>query len=300
MTGMRSFLSAVETSIARIASRQHGLITTGQLYATGVTPQSIARRVAKGSLIRVHRGVYRVGHTAPNTQADYLAAVLACGHQTYLAGEACAYNYRVGVGRPPTPEVVARSDKTHRGIITRRAKLHPQDTTTYRGIPSLTIPALMVDLAQRLDPETLGRISQRADAFFHPSVDAVAAAARRRGPFTGIAKLRDLYVGDAPILLSELERLFHAFLVADALPLPQTNRREAEGFVDCRWPQHRLTVELDSYRFHRSRTAWEAGYERRRAARRRGDAFRSYTWFDVAEDQSHMRSELTELLGIPR
>ena len=283
--------------IARIAGRQHGVITTAQLRAAGLSRDALDARVAKGSLIRVHRGVYRVGHQAPNTQADYLAAVLACGNQAYLAGEACAHNYRVAGGRPTKPEVVAPTAKRHPGVTTRRAKLHPQDTTTYRGIPSLTIPALMVDLAQRLDADALGRISQKADAFFRPTVDAIAAAARRRGPFPGIAMLRELYVGDAPILLSELERLFHLFLAADSLPMPRTNRREAEGFVDCRFTQHRLTVELDSYRFHRSRPAWEASYQRRRAARARGDEFRAYTWFDVAEDQTHMRGELTELLA---
>ena len=55
-------------------------------------------------------------------------------------------------------------------------------------------------------------------------------------------------------------------------------------------------MELDSYRFHRTRRSWEATYRRRRAARRRGDEFRSYTWFDVAEDPSHMLGELAELL----
>jgi hypothetical protein len=33
-------------------------------------------------------------------------------------------------------------------------------------------------------------------------------------------------------------------------------------FVDCRWPEYRLTVELDSYKFHRTRYAWEQDRER--------------------------------------
>jgi hypothetical protein len=154
----------------------------------------------------------------------------------------------------------------------------------------------MVDLAPQLDLDELGQVAQKADAFFKVSVDAVAAVARRRGPFTGVGKLRELYVGDSPILLGELERRFFAFLIDHGFPLPITNRREQEGFVDCRWPGHRLTAELDSYRFHRGRPAWERGHHRRRAARARGDEFCVYTWFDVAEDQSHMLAELDELL----
>jgi hypothetical protein len=293
---MGNFLLAVERAIARIASRQHGLITTAQLRAAGLSRKMIDARVGKGTLIRVHHGVYRVGHTAPSKQADYLAGVLACGEGALLAGRACGHNYRLLRGRPSPPEIVAPGLKQHPGIITRRAKLDLRDVTVYRRIPSLTVPALMIDLAPRMTLDDLGDVAQKADAFFNVTVDAVAAVARRRGPFTGIGKLRELYVGDAPILLSELERRFHAVLVGQSLPLPRTNRRETEGFVDCRWPQHRLAVELDSYRFHRSRKSWEAGYRRRRAARRRGDEFRSYTWFDVVEDQSHMLGELAELL----
>ena len=67
-------------------------------------------------------------------------------------------------------------------------------------------------------------------------------------------------------------------------------------YVDCRWPKHKLTVELDSYRFHSSRWAWEQDHERRRRARRRGDEFRSYTWTDVFEDPTLMMAEIPALL----
>jgi hypothetical protein len=61
-----------------------------------------------------------------------------------------------------------------------------------------------------------------------------------------------------PVLLSKLERAFLALLQAHSLPLPQTNKPAGSHRVDCRWPEHRLTVELDSFRFHNSRHSWEA------------------------------------------
>jgi hypothetical protein len=78
--------------------------------------------------------------------------------------------------------------------------------------------------------------------------------------------------------------------------VPITNRHEAEGYVDCRWPEQRVTVELDSYRFHATRKAWERDVRRPRAARRRGDQHLRYTWADVFEDDGEMREELGELL----
>ena len=81
-------------------------------------------------------------------------------------------------------------------------------------------------------------------------------------------------------------------------PLPLFNRKEGAHYVDCRWPDRRLTVELDSYRFHSTRKAWEDDRERERAARARGDEFRRYTWRDVFEDREHMLTELSSLFSL--
>ena len=98
------------------------------------------------------------------------------------------------------------------------------------------------------------------------------------------------------MVLSELERLFLALLREHGLPLPVTNRLTGAFYVDCRWPDHSVTVELLSYGFHNSRHSWEKDHRRPRDARRRGDRFRTYTWTDVVEDPRDMLRELHELL----
>jgi hypothetical protein len=55
-------------------------------------------------------------------------------------------------------------------------------------------------------------------------------------------------------------------------------------------------VELDSYRYHRSRHSWEKDRQREREARTRGDEFRRYTYRDVFEDPQFMLAELRKLL----
>ena len=67
----------VDAKIARLAAASHGVVTLGQLFAVGVTAEQVKTRVRRGTLIRVHRGVYRVGHLAPSVEARYLAAVPA-------------------------------------------------------------------------------------------------------------------------------------------------------------------------------------------------------------------------------
>lgn len=88
--------------------------------------------------------------------------------------------------------------------------------------------------------------------------------------------------------LDRLARVCHEA----GLPLPETNRPAGGRRVDCRWPAHRLTVELDSYRFHHSRHAWEQDRRREREARARGDEFRRYTRGDVFERPALMLAEL--------
>jgi hypothetical protein len=99
--------------------------------------------------------------------------------------------------------------------------------------------------------------------------------------------------GEAPVTLSFLERAFRRLLRDHALPLPLMNGDVDGRYIDCRWPEHGLTVELDSYRFHSSRHAWEQDRAREREAYARGDQFRRYTYHDVCEDPTAMLRELT-------
>jgi very-short-patch-repair endonuclease len=118
----------------------------------------------------------------------------------------------------------------------------------------------------------------------------------RRPTAPGARKLRKIMRGDAPVTQSALESRFLRLLVARNLPLPITNRPAGTFRVDCRWPHIPLTVELDGYRFHNSRHAWEQDRRREREARGRGDEFRRYTYGDVYEDSRYMLRELSSLL----
>ena len=98
------------------------------------------------------------------------------------------------------------------------------------------------------------------------------------------------------VTLSKLEDRFLERLDEINLPHPEMNRSVDGRRVDCRWPEHHLTVELDSYRYHRSRHTWERDRRREREAYARGDQIRRYTWGDVFEHPAAMHAELCDLL----
>jgi very-short-patch-repair endonuclease len=283
--------------MAQLAARSKGVVTRAGLLAVGVTPAEMRHRLAAGSLIVEFRGVYRVGHRAPNVETTYLAAVLACGAGALLCDRPAAHLLHLVKGNAPAPVVVARGEHRVPGLETRRCRtLSPLDGTRYRGIPVTTVPRTLVDLAGATKLDPLARMCHEAEVLHRTRPTDVDAVLRRRPNTAGIWKLRAILNGDALVTLSELERAFVALLRAHGLPLPLTNRPAGAYWVDCRWPTQRLTVELNSYRFHHSRHAWEQDARRERDARARGDEFRRFTYGDVVENPGYVASEMRRLL----
>ena len=87
--------------IARIAEANWGVATRTQLLRAGVSSSAIDRRLANGTLLIEHPGVYRVGHRAPSVEAAYLAAVRACGLGAVLSGRAAAHLWGLVKGTAP-------------------------------------------------------------------------------------------------------------------------------------------------------------------------------------------------------
>jgi predicted transcriptional regulator of viral defense system len=295
---MREKSTTLDQKTATIASRQHGNITRDQLLEAGMSSSAIGRRVDKGQLIPQHPGVYRVGHAAPSTEATYMAAVLAAGEGALLTGRAAAHLMRLLKGAPPPPEVTATTKRRIKGVTVRQtSNVDSRDSTTHCGIPITTIARTLVDLAARLPEYELGKACHHASALYRTEPEDVEAVLARRPTSKGAATLRAILRGDKKISLSKLERRFLVLLSDNNLALPQTNEQFGGRYVDCRWPERKLTVELDSYRYHSSRHAWEQDRKRERQARARGDDFRRYTADDVFEDPRALLQELRPIIG---
>ncbi len=287
----------MERVIAPIAGRQLGNVARRELLAAGVSAREIERRVEKGALHPLFPGVYRVGHLAPNTGADYLAATLACGSGALLCGAAGGHHLALTKGAPPMPEVVAPKERRIQGIRTHHSRiLGPGDGFVWRSVPVATIPWVLVDLAATLSFDDLARACHEAGVKHRTTPRHVDAVLERRPRAPGAGRLRTILRGDATVTLSFLERRFVALMREHGLPLPITNRPAGSKRVDCRWPDHMLIVELDSYTFHSSRHAWEQDRRREREARALGYEFRRYTYGDVVEMPRLMLAELRALL----
>ena len=278
--------------MGRVATSAKGIATRRELLDAGVSSDEISHRLDTGALLLEYPGVYRVGHRAPNFESSYMAAVKACGDGALLSGMAAAYLWGLVKGKPPPPEVTA--PKKRKAATRWSPQVCCDDRTKWKGIPVTTVPRTLIDLAPRLDEDQLARACHEAGVLHKTTPAMVERLLGHNTP--GSKKLRAVLRGDAQVLLSKLEKRFSERLNAAGLPLPLTNKLAGGRRVDCRWPEHNLTVELLSYTFHNSRYAWEQDQRRQREAYERGDEFRTYTWHDVFDAPEQMMRELVELL----
>jgi predicted transcriptional regulator of viral defense system len=65
--------------LSEVAGAQRGVVSLEQLREIGLTQRAAEYRAAEGTLHRVHRAVYAVGHIAIGRKGALQAAVLACG-----------------------------------------------------------------------------------------------------------------------------------------------------------------------------------------------------------------------------
>src|SRR4051812_5630100 len=206
---MDTQVRTAEDKVARIAGRQHGVVTRRQLVAAGVTLEQIRLRVRKRWLLRVHRGVYRVGHRAPSTEATYLAAVLAAGDGARLAGRAAAHLWKLTRGSPPPPDVLTTTERRIHGVRTRRSRtLHPAEATAFNAIPVTTVARTLVDLAAELSEDELARACHEAGVHYRTTPADVRTVLERRPNARGAAKLVRVMEGDVKVSLSKLEATF--------------------------------------------------------------------------------------------
>ena len=282
---------------AAIAERQHGRVTRRQLLAAGIDAKRIGRWLADGRLRRVHCGVYAVGHVAPSMLGDYIAAVFAGGAGAKLSCAPAAHVFKLTrAKRPPAPEITVPTLHHRRrpGIVIHRVKaLHPYDTTEHEGIPITSVPRVLLDLAPRLAPPDLARACHEAWVHHRTTPIHVEACVARNPNKPGIAKLRRALGAD--VTLSDLEDAFLILLERHGLPRPRTNIDRDGDKVDCHWPEHGLTVELLSYRFHATRDGFEKD-----VARRRRSGHVAFTWGDVVERPAATAAELRQLLSRAR
>jgi hypothetical protein len=260
----------LDAAIARVAGRQHGLVTLDQLGECGLGARGVRHRVAAGRLHRVHRGVFAVGHRALSLEATFLAAVLAVRPPSLLSYRASGAMWGVRKWRRGDVDVtvVGRDARSRRAIRVHQVpELWEDDIAERDGIP-LTSPArTILDLAGVLSLEDLKWALAQAEidgrlthAQLRRQLDRHPRAKGRRT----LERILDL--GEQRFR-SELEREVSGLISGEGR---RVNRIVGGKEVDLYFPDRKLIVEVDSERFHRTPTKLLLDDERDRHHERMG------------------------------
>jgi very-short-patch-repair endonuclease len=244
-----------ERAAPLIAAAQHGAIKSSQL---GITSATIARWVRAGRLYRKYRGVYAYGHPHLSREGEWMAAILAAGEGSALAGWCAVALMRVTKREPREIDVVAPGHRrAQAGFRLRTCRnLDPRDVTVVDGIPVTTVPRTLIDLSDDgEDADDLALMMHEAAHLGKFNLLAMRAARARANGRHNVAvfdaALR-LHLSGSAGTRSRLEKRFKRLVRGAGLPEPRMNTI-VNGFeVDAYWPG--LCVEIDGPNHRRPRT----------------------------------------------
>jgi very-short-patch-repair endonuclease len=278
----------VDWEIARLAERQHGVVALPQLVRLGLSQRAVSHRTAAGRLHRIHRGVYAVGHPVLPRYGRWMAAVLAAGPGAALSHASAAALWEIrptAATRIDVSVPLAGGRAKRPGLrIHRATALRSDETRRHHGIRVTTPARTLVDLASSLPRRALERALDQAEILelfdLRQLDNVIDAHPGQRGAGALAAALGDHHAGTT-VTRSALEEAFLALCAAHALERPQTNVRVCGLEVDFLFAAQRLVVEVDGYRFHRTRRAFERDRERDAILARAGYRTLRFTYRQV-------------------
>lgn len=271
--------------LAAIVGRQLGLFTFRQALDVGFPRATIAGLVRSGRWVRVLPRVYRTAETPPAPGEAIIAAWLACGEPAAVSRLAAAAIWELEAPSPETPTVSvpwARQVELP-GVEVRRTRRWSSIEMVRRGAIRVTSPMrTLLDLASLLEELPLelaldGAHRQRLvhiDRFETYLDDAVRRRVSGASHLRNLVRLRD---PDRPNDSGGETKLLHRLRVA-RLPLPVPRywirTRWGNRRIDLAYPDEKVALEVDSYRWHTGRVRHDddrardneladAGWERR-------------------------------------
>ncbi|MFC4945462.1 type IV toxin-antitoxin system AbiEi family antitoxin domain-containing protein [Pseudonocardia sp. GCM10023141] len=284
-------------SLARILTRQAGVISLAQAVREGVSASTVQRWTRQGEWERLHPAVYLAGGHRLTDEARVRAAWLWAGESAAVSGVAAAFWH--GMLDRILPEVeLTLPRQTHLrerpGIVLRRRDLPPIDTVSVRRLRVTDVPLTTLDTAVTLPNGStfLDRALQR-----HVRFPALYRAYCRNVGRTGSSQAGRMIIAAADHADSAAERLLVSLLRAAGIEGWVLGYPFGPYRIDLAFPAARLAIEVDGW-------AWHVDADRFRTDRRKGNAITRegwdllrFTWHDLHGEPTATIREIGSALG---
>lgn len=261
----------IDAIIRWFASRQFDVVSRRQLLAAAVTPDQIAGRVARGVLVRLHRGVYTIAAAALRFEGRLFAALLAAPADAVVSHRSAAtLRGLLPERRGPVDLTTGGCHHARTGIRLHRAVGHAEAATVVSGIPCSTVPRTLVDVAGSEGAAAAERAWRTLAGRGAIQVGRVEDELRRSRHRPGVPVVRRLLDGHRAVVSgrsrSGLESLAIAMCERFGLPMPRLNHLVDTGGgifeIDLVWDDARVAVEIDDWSTHGSPESFRSGRQR--------------------------------------
>jgi hypothetical protein len=240
------------------ASRQHGLFTTAQARAVGVSHSAAQKAVERGWIRRVRRSVYVFTGQPPSPWEAILAASLAAGPAAAISHLAAAAIHRFwGVARPaPELTLPGAAGRSMAGVKVHRSEAMPaEDVVRCAGMRVTSPIRTVIDIAPSTGDYLLSRIVDEGAIARLWTAEEIDARLRRfaHDRRHGVAVLRRLVaarIGEGHPD-SVLEQRIFRVLRRRVPPFEVHHRIQLDGRIlelDVAWPERRIAAEIDGRR----------------------------------------------------
>ena len=286
-----------------MAQAQHGVLTHRDLVRLGFSAKGIKHRVRSGRLHLIARGVYAVGRPELTPRGRWMAAVLVCGDGAALSHRSAAELWGIGYeqGKRIDVSIRRRSRLERPGIrVHARASLPERSVVRRFGIPVTTPVQTLIDLATELKILRLERAVNEADKLDLIDPETLRKALDGYVGMPGVRTLRTMLDRHTFRLSdSDLEILFRPLALAADLPLPLTKHWVLGYEVDFWFPDHRLVVETDGLRYHRTPSQQARAAKRDQKHTASGLRVLRFTHWQIAHAPNEVTDVLRQLRAIP-
>ena len=237
------------------------MVTWSQMRAAGVSRGAITAHLEAGWLVRRHRGVYQLGAFA-GPFGDEMAALLSCARRVVISHWSAASVFALCQRHGRLVDVIVAEGFARRrpGIRPHRATALPAcDVVVKHGLRVTTPARTLLDLAAAAPRDVLERLTEEAQVQNLASPAELLAVIERGARRPGVKTLREIvdFLDEPLFTRSEAERRLLELVRAAKLATPRTNTHLAGWEVDAVWEEQRLVVEVDGYRYHRTRAKFE-------------------------------------------
>jgi predicted transcriptional regulator of viral defense system len=298
-------------AVAALFARQWAVAALWQLEPLGLTARAVQSRSERGTLYRLHRGVYAlVPPHQLKPEGHWIAAVLACGPGAVLSHRSAASVHGLRASNRSRIDVAIPAG-SGRGRRNKRIDTHSGTTLTAadrierQGIPITSVARTILDLAavtgSRSTELAIERATQLDKFDLRQLEDVMHRNPNHRG--TGIVKqiLTDLKP-HSTATDSPLAERFHALIRSRGIKEPLTEQYltlpTGDTFrVDFMWPDERVVVETDGRDTHLTPQAFQRDRTRDQLLSAHGWRPLRFTHPDVRDRSDHTVATVLALLN---